>query len=985
MHRIRLLIAMAALTGVLSNCAAAIELNATFDPGALPSNFGWNPGGSVSPVGNVAGGVWTQNRSAGQTSVWSGGAAAASTVIGPIIHGWSDIQVTNFGGGGNDDRTAFGLARGIDQLAPGSVYGFLLYFNNLEYRAIGSGVNLGTPVSNIDGAKHRYGWEFNQATRNLKLFFDDAQVADSILTGNLFGESLTYFGDGTGGSAHHERWHEVVVAEGSYPTPPPDPPGPDSDSITRNRTWQAFRPFTQTAWTTHDTTSASNEVDVPYFLGSGLNTVWDGVRSGSSSWQHPNSHGLPTLLMAYQAEQPDLSGFISDFNVARNVFHSNLIGVNLGDEVQLVFGQGGLEHGREIRDWIVTNPDPTISSLVLLSSNPGGDSIVDNATLQGQWNNTLQTSRPDVWLSQMYPFTGAGLLASYYRSLQWYRDWSRNNGVAMWVYPQAWGSSQSAVPSESELRLQRFTSLAYGVQGFADFLWNSGPGSPSIPGAGYSDGNGALTNPTPMYQQLAPINDEIANLAQSLIRLSHTRAYHSDGQAGVFQFSSSDADLPIQQRRSGDLKNVTSNNGNQVMTGFFHDPAGEEYYLVVNKRSAENLTGTQQSSFVTLTFDPSVTAIRRLRRSDGTLETIPIGPGKTYTYLLTGGTGDLFKFDNGVPFMGIERLHYENFEGPYGKPTPEALSVIDPTWTTGGVSSLFGATGSLLVSNAVGVGGSRGAHEGTGGGLRGNERRIPDGPLFDEAALVILAGDLSFNTPLEDLGSGQFANLLLASDAADGHSPLVNFQASNGDLTIEASSLGGLPAQVSLSNGAGVSGDEFHLLLQVDLQEKRLRASVSGDASLTTGWLSYTGDFMPAQFGIVAGRFGGLSGTTWDNVSVTSLAALIGDLSGDGFIGQDDLNIVLGNWGQNVMAGNWKMGDSNGDGFVGQDDLNDVLGGWGQGAIGAVAGSTHAVPEPHAILLGAIAAAMCLVYQRHGLCVRNQNGNQKMGESEKAR
>ncbi len=662
----------------------------------------------------------------------------------------------------------------------------------------------------------------------------------------------------------------VMILAALIASPASASPAVVSESVTRYRTWQAFRPFTQTAWATHLLTSAPNDVKVPYFLGSGLNTVWDGVRSGSSSWQHPNSHGLPTLTMAMQAEQPDLNGFIDDFNLAKT-FHSNLTGVILGDEVQSVFGQGGLDHGRAIRDWIVQNPDTAISSLITLSSNPAGDVVADDAYIQSYWNNTFQTCKPDVWISQMYPFMGShGLHPTYYRSLQYYRDWSQENGVAMWVYPQAWGSDQVSVPSESELRLQRFTSLGYGVQGFADFLWNSGAGSPSIPGAGYSQDNSDLTSPTWMYQQLAPINGEIANMAQALVRMTLTRAYHSDGESGVFQFSDSDADLPQQQRRTGNLVSVASSDANRVMTSFFRDPANEEYFLVVNKRDSEYATGAELSSLVTLTFDPSVTGIRRLRRSDGKLETLALGPGHTFTFSLTGGTGDLFKIDNGVPFMGIERLHYENFEGPYSQPTPGALSLVDPTWTTGGLTALYGAVGSLVVVDGVGADGSRGARE-VVGGLHGNQRQIPAGPLFTSMALVTLEGDLTFNTPLEELGSGQFANLLLASDAADGHFPLINFQASGGDFVIEATSLGGLPSQISLSDGEGISGSEFHVTLEVDLGAKLLRGTISGDADRTTGWLSYTGEFLPAQMGIISGRFGDLSGTTWDNVSFTAV------------------------------------------------------------------------------------------------------------------
>lgn len=87
-------------------------------------------------------------------------------------------------------------------------------------------------------------------------------------------------------------------------------------------------------------------------------------------------------------------------------------------------------------------------------------------------------------------------------------------------------------------------------------------------------------------------------------------------------------------------------------------------------------------------------------------------------------------------------------------------------------------------------------------------------------------------------------------------------------------------------------------------------------------------------------------------VILGSSLAISGDLNGDGFVGQDDLNSILGNWGQFVESGNLLLGDPSDDGFVGQDDLNFVLGGWGQGTPPEVA----PVPEPASIWLTGLAA-----------------------------
>ncbi|MEZ6190394.1 MAG: SdrD B-like domain-containing protein [Phycisphaerales bacterium] len=58
-----------------------------------------------------------------------------------------------------------------------------------------------------------------------------------------------------------------------------------------------------------------------------------------------------------------------------------------------------------------------------------------------------------------------------------------------------------------------------------------------------------------------------------------------------------------------------------------------------------------------------------------------------------------------------------------------------------------------------------------------------------------------------------------------------------------------------------------------------------------------------------------------------------GDINGDGFVGIEDLNIVLGNWNQTFEVPNCarETGDLNGDGFIGIVDLNVVLGNWNRG------------------------------------------------------
>jgi hypothetical protein len=93
----------------------------------------------------------------------------------------------------------------------------------------------------------------------------------------------------------------------------------------------------------------------------------------------------------------------------------------------------------------------------------------------------------------------------------------------------------------------------------------------------------------------------------------------------------------------------------------------------------------------------------------------------------------------------------------------------------------------------------------------------------------------------------------------------------------------------------------------------------------------------------------------------TTGGGLPGDLDSDGFVGITDLNLVLGNWNQNVTVGDPLQGDPSGDGFVGIEDLNEVLGNWNAGTPPT---TVAAVPEPGALSFLAAGAAGVSVWRR---------------------
>lgn len=169
---------------------------------------------------------------------------------------------------------------------------------------------------------------------------------------------------------------------------------------------------------------------------------------------------------------------------------------------------------------------------------------------------------------------------------------------------------------------------------------------------------------------------------------------------------------------------------------------------------------------------------------------------------------------------------------------------------------------------------------------------------------------------------------------------------------------------VEFSTGIGVRGVQSALFLEVDGRTM----AANGDSG---GGVFVMGDNGPVLGGIIhavtgPGENGQLANTAAfgnNNRSYFSdlffyldqIRVVEGDLTGDGYVGAEDLDLVLARWGTTVTAGDWTLGDANGDGLVGEADLDLVLAHFGEGTLPAAA-----VPEPGsgAVLLGLVLAGL---------------------------
>ena len=76
---------------------------------------------------------------------------------------------------------------------------------------------------------------------------------------------------------------------------------------------------------------------------------------------------------------------------------------------------------------------------------------------------------------------------------------------------------------------------------------------------------------------------------------------------------------------------------------------------------------------------------------------------------------------------------------------------------------------------------------------------------------------------------------------------------------------------------------------------------------------------------------------------------LPGDVTGDGWVGGDDLTVILTNWG--LSGRTREQGDLTGEGFVGGDDYSQVLTYWGTGTPPGSLVTTAPEPTTLALLL----------------------------------
>ena len=232
------------------------------------------------------------------------------------------------------------------------------------------------------------------------------------------------------------------------------------------------------------------------------------------------------------------------------------------------------------------------------------------------------------------------------------------------------GQERYRPPSDSEMRLQTFAGWTYGFKMVNAFTYNSGA-SVLFTGGGTGD-----NNKTPAYDQLAETFRQSRNLGPGLVRLINDNVKwipgkNPDGSQRGLYFNNEPWVLGAQDPyitaiTAANVGNKNNLQPGDVIIGYFKvlqesmDGAAtnQRYFMITNALSDAAGTVADCGQQITVDFNfgaSSINSLMRLSRNTGATEVVPLTPlgGSSYRLVLTldGGTGDLFKFNTGAPFV----------------------------------------------------------------------------------------------------------------------------------------------------------------------------------------------------------------------------------------------------------------------------------------------------------------------------------------------
>ena len=319
---------------------------------------------------------------------------------------------------------------------------------------------------------------------------------------------------------------------------------------------------------------------------------------------------------------------------------------------------------------------------VIVHTNGGGGNT------HAEIRHYMQQTQPDMLMHCAYEFQGnlaGGSPTKLYKLLEKFRelglegnDGTGSQPIPTAVYIQTF-IHQGHIISESEIRLNNFAAWAFGYKMVQAFIYENHPAlSSSIPSVMFS-GNGTA-KPTPQFYQTAETNRQSLNLGPALVRLISTDVRMKMGRhearistvnnrlpRGVSSWDNT-ADPYITSIAATNLGSKNNGLEGDVIVGYFKPldasftNLGHEddiYFMILNGLSDGIGLPAETRQRIRIHFDfgnSGINSLQRLSRDTGLVEKVALvsDGGSRYhlDLVLDGGTGDLFKFNNGGTFVG---------------------------------------------------------------------------------------------------------------------------------------------------------------------------------------------------------------------------------------------------------------------------------------------------------------------------------------------
>ena len=280
-------------------------------------------------------------------------------------------------------------------------------------------------------------------------------------------------------------------------------------------------------------------------------------------------------------------------------------------------------------------------------------------------DNIVTNIQPDAVIHAFYPWHGPTNVTDQWEpsltDIALVRSRTLFHDVAYFAFIQSYGSpitgpsgvdGNGRLPTESELRAEIFSKLSAGVKGIAYYRFGNGVdglGDPIEDFALVDDPTGVTSA---LYAPAAAVNAEISNLGQSLRHLTSTDWRFVNGGVSLTPPSVVDWDTLA---GNGLIDAITINapslNRKDALVGYFTDDLSGEYFMLANTFHGDSLDAAAAAVDFTLMFDSSVNSIWRLNRLTGLAEELVL-ISNILNLTLPGGTGDLFKFGDGL-FAGL--------------------------------------------------------------------------------------------------------------------------------------------------------------------------------------------------------------------------------------------------------------------------------------------------------------------------------------------